>query len=79
MSDWRELAECRGHDARVWTVPIRSYISRALFVCEGCSVKVECIRDAIDNGDQGIRGGLTDAERLRVHRLPVSHAPRVIA
>ena len=73
---WLDLAECRGMDARVWLDPIPSYISRALFVCADCPVKVACIADAVANGDRGIRGGLTYQQRRKTHREPIVHTRR---
>ena len=74
MSGWYDDAACAGMDVKVWLDPkIPSYVSRALFVCSLCPVKVACIRAAVENGDRGIRGGLTYHERRKVHRLPIAH------
>jgi hypothetical protein len=62
------------HD--IWFEPIPSYISRARFVCSLCPVTAACVAAAIQEGDYGIRGGLTHEERsvLCTRRLPVSYA-----
>ena len=76
---WRDQAACAGMAVKVWVTPIPSYESRAKFVCSLCPVQVPCIRDAIENGDRGIRGGLTYTERRKVHKMPVIHRSRVVA
>lgn len=73
---WRDRAACAGMPADVWFDRIPSYESRARFVCAQCPSVLPCLRDALENGDRGIRGGLTYAERLNTRRLPVVHEVR---
>ena len=72
---WQSEGACAGMPVNVWFEPIRSYESRARFVCSLCPppVAVRCIREAIANGDRGIRGGLTYKERAHLHKRPLVH------
>lgn len=44
-------------------------------ICSWCPIVAPCVSAAIEDGDYGIRGGLTHEERsvLVKRRLPVSH------
>jgi hypothetical protein len=76
---WQSAGACVGMPADIWFEPIPSYQSRARFVCSLCPVVGPCVREAIRNGDRGIRGGLTYAERAGGMRMPVIHEVRQMA
>lgn len=50
---------------------------RVLFakaVCERCSIRVDCLTEAIHNDEQGIWGGTVEKERIRSHDMPNERA-----
>ena len=44
-------------------------VSKALEICDGCSVRADCLSYANDNNEHGIWGGLTDEQRRRSRSL----------
>lgn len=75
--NWRDQAACRHYDPELWFPvanpghvakgsPVGEQIADAKRICYGCPVRVECLTYALDQGEQGIWGGLTDQERRRV-------------
>lgn len=66
--DWRRGAACLTTDpALFFDDRVRG---QALAVCAGCPVRHDCLEDALSlprNEDQGIRGGMTQRERQRLH------------
>ena len=67
--NWWEHANCRRVDTDLF-FPDRGcnqhhqQTREALALCETCTVKDECLADAIHHGDAyGIRGGLTENQR----------------
>lgn len=73
-ADWRDSAACRTEDPELFfpagnTGPWLVQIARAKQICGSCPVLEDCLRYAWDaNPSDGIFGGLTDAERLRLRR-----------
>lgn len=69
-SGWRQSAKCEGMDtdyAVDFFFPNANQLEKirtAKAFCLGCSVREECLRDAIYYGDDGIRGGATKDERV---------------
>jgi WhiB family redox-sensing transcriptional regulator len=72
-ANWREHAACQGANGAAFYPPVRSEKraakaereQRAKEVCASCSVRSECLEQALSTGERhGIWGGLTDAERL---------------
>lgn len=65
-TNWREDANCRGMDVNLF-FPARGagqQVARAKAVCAACSVRVQCLDDAIaDHERVGIWGGLTEKQR----------------
>ena len=46
---------------------IRIAIGKAVTVCNGCEIQVECLMNAVNNGEEfGIWGGFTARERRKV-------------
>src|ERR1700678_2789093 len=86
--DWRHIAACREVDPELFfpignSGPALLQIDEAKQVCRRCTVMEECLRWAIDSGqDAGVWGGLSEDERralkrrtirlrARAHALPV--------
>jgi WhiB family transcriptional regulator, redox-sensing transcriptional regulator len=75
--DWRHIAACREVDPELFfpignSGPALLQIEEAKQVCRRCSVLDECLRWAIDSGqDAGVWGGLSEDERRAVKRRTV--------
>lgn len=81
--DWARKAACREvGTAHMYPPPDRPDAMRAAVkVCAGCSVRVDCLRHALDNREEfGVWGGTTAkqrwklAKRIRANRLTVEEA-----
>lgn len=71
MSDWQELAACKGRDTDAWfPAPYdRRAIAAVKRVCAACPVREQCLAEAVrDHVDVGVWGGLTVDERRRLRR-----------
>lgn len=74
MQNWRERAACREEDPDLFfpigtTGPALVQTEDAKTVCHGCPVRAECLRWALENGqDTGVWGGLDEAERRTLKR-----------
>lgn len=67
--EWREKALCRGMDHRVFFPDRGHTMLPAYAICQGCSVRWECLQDSIDNrDDHGIRAGFTPHERKVIRK-----------
>jgi len=74
--DWMLGAACRGHtdlffapDESESRTERRRRESRAKNVCQGCEVRVECLKEALEQEERfGIWGGLTERERRALLR-----------
>jgi WhiB family redox-sensing transcriptional regulator len=72
--DWRHQAACRDIDPEIFfpvgtTGPALAQIEAAQSICRTCLVQDECLRWAIETGqDAGIWGGMTEEERREVRR-----------
>lgn len=67
-SDWTTSAACRGTDPDTLFVQGAEQ-NRAKAVCMGCSVRTECLADALDNRTEfGVWGGMTERERRALLR-----------
>lgn len=81
--DWKPRAACRGADPHLFHPDYASAAAErdaqsapALAICARCPVRQECLDDALDvedkdlgfGGPWGIRGGLTEFDRLRILR-----------
>src|SRR5258708_6522462 len=75
--DWRHVAACREVDPELFfpignTGPALLQIEEAKQVCHRCTVIEDCLRWAIDSGqDAGIWGGLSEEERRALKRRTV--------
>ncbi|OII63108.1 transcription factor WhiB [Streptomyces sp. CC53] len=74
MEDWRLAAVCREEDPDLFFpvgtgVPALMQAEEAKRICHGCPVRSECLRWALDTGqDHGIWGGTDEAERRTLRR-----------
>jgi WhiB family redox-sensing transcriptional regulator len=72
--DWRRDAACRDADPGLFFPDsanryARAQVKTAKLICRGCPVSATCLNWALASGEPaGIWGGLTEAERLRLHR-----------
>jgi WhiB family redox-sensing transcriptional regulator len=68
-TDWVLSAACAGTDPELF-FPGRGQPNRdAKQVCASCSVRAECLEDALERRDfVGVRGGLSPRERYAVAR-----------
>jgi WhiB family redox-sensing transcriptional regulator len=77
IMDWRNIAACREADPELFfpignSGPAVLQIEEAKQVCRRCSVLDECLRWAIDSGqDAGVWGGLSEDERRALKRRTV--------
>jgi WhiB family transcriptional regulator, redox-sensing transcriptional regulator len=75
--DWRHEAACREVDPELFfpignTGPALLQIEEAKQVCCRCSVMNECLRWAIDSGqDAGVWGGMSEDERRALKRRTI--------
>ena len=75
--DWRHEAACREVDPELFfpignTGPALLQIDEAKQVCQRCSVMDECLRWAIDSGqDAGVWGGMSEDERRALKRRTI--------
>jgi WhiB family redox-sensing transcriptional regulator len=68
VEDWTVAAACRGMDPDELFVQGAAQ-NRAKAVCSGCSVRTECLADALDNRVEfGVWGGMTERERRALLR-----------
>ena len=73
MSDdrvWRDDAACRGRDKNFWFPDVGRVddVKRAKAICDGCSVRTECLNWALKHEDHGIWGATTPDERVTIRR-----------
>lgn len=73
---WEERAACAGMPTH-WWFPLHTghnhAADRAVEICQGCEVQLDCARHAYDQPEYyGIWGGLTEMERRRSRRSPPS-------
>lgn len=72
--DWRSCAACRDVDPELFfpignTGPALRQIEEAKQVCGRCKVTEECLRWALESGqDSGVWGGLSEDERRALKR-----------
>jgi WhiB family redox-sensing transcriptional regulator len=77
IMDWRHEAACREVDPELFfpignSGPALLQIDEAKQVCRRCSVMDECLRWAIDSGqDAGVWGGMSEDERRAVKRRTI--------
>ncbi|ANH49903.1 transcriptional regulator WhiB-like [Propionibacterium phage PFR2] len=79
MPAWVSDAACSPEDAEDWQAPDASPQSeRALRVCRGCPVRLQCLAAAMERPEAGIWGGLTESDRERVqHGMTVARVSEI--
>jgi WhiB family redox-sensing transcriptional regulator len=77
MTNWLRNAACRDEDPELF-FPDSDVADVAVRICRTrCSVRLECLTRALDNGEQyGVWGGLTETQRRNVlrYRIPPAEA-----
>ena len=67
--DWRTEALCAEVGGTIFFPPKGASADPARSICNRCAVVSECLTDALkDDRQVGIRGGLTERERMRILR-----------
>lgn len=72
--DWRHKAVCRDEDPELFfpvgnSGPALAQIAKAKLVCNRCPVTSQCLRWALETGqDAGVWGGLSEDERRALKR-----------
>jgi WhiB family redox-sensing transcriptional regulator len=72
--DWRDRAACRDVDPELFfpvgtSGPALLQLEEAKAVCRGCAAKEECLRWAMDSGQEsGVWGGTGEEERRALKR-----------
>ena len=74
ITDWTARAACKGTDPDELFVQGAAQ-NRAKLICRGCTVRTECLADALDNRIEfGVWGGMTQRERPRAAPPPSGRA-----
>jgi WhiB family redox-sensing transcriptional regulator len=82
--DWRHRAACRHEDPELFfpvgnTGPAIAQIEEAKNVCVRCDVREECLKWALESGqDSGVWGGLSEDERRAMKRRAARHRARMM-
>ncbi len=67
VDNWPMLAECRGMQDDLF--PDGADQKRARLICSSCTVRAQCLAEALDNRiEWGVWGGMTERERRRLLR-----------
>lgn len=81
-TDWRAAGACLSADPDLFfpiatgTAAAAKQISKAQRICAGCQVRQECLDFAMRTGEMnGIWGGTTPEERIRVRRRHTRRRP----
>ena len=64
VTDWRELASCRGKPTSLWYSFDPLEVSIACAVCRSCPVRSECRAEGMD--EPGVWGGVTAEQRTQL-------------
>ena len=85
MGDWRHHAACQDSDPELFfpigtSGPALLQLEQAKDVCRQCPVVDECMRWAVDTGqDAGVWGGMSEEERRAFKRHGIPTRPAVSA
>lgn len=72
--NWLENAKCKKMDTSIFFPNTSEQSQRARDICKDCSVRLECLKYAMDNDIvYGVWGGLGEQGRrsLRTNRIPL--------
>lgn len=82
---WRQLARCTPAQAALFDELTKAdqrrpdggadRLAQAIAICNGCTVRVDCLNEAIEVRDSGVRGGVY-LERGRIHHVQTGRADR---
>ena len=73
ITDWTARAACKGTDPDELFVQGAAQ-NRAKLICRGCTVRTECLADALDNRIEfGVWGGMTERERRLAEHFVAAH------
>mgnify|MGYP006269638937 CR=1 FL=1 len=81
--DWRHRSRCRDEDPELFfpignTGPAIAQIEEAKKVCMQCEVREECLKWAIESGqDAGVWGGMSEDERRAMKRRAARNRARL--
>jgi WhiB family redox-sensing transcriptional regulator len=65
--EWMLRAKCRGVSPTEFFPSDGSGVERAMRVCDGCPVRVECLEYALEHRiEHGVWGGASERERRRI-------------
>jgi WhiB family transcriptional regulator, redox-sensing transcriptional regulator len=73
-TNWRAASACLNADPDLFFpvavgTAVSKQVSRALRLCQGCTVRQHCLDFAMQSGEkEGIWGGTTPEERIRARR-----------
>lgn len=66
---WQDYANCNGEDPELFFAESGLALRMAKTICSACTVKSECLNDALVNYEPyGTWGGLIERERRRLKR-----------
>lgn len=68
---WRTRSACIGTEYDFFNT---DHVENIKEICANCPVKVECLDDAMYYGDEGIRGGMTEDERISLFLYRKRHS-----
>ena len=68
-AEWRQHANCIGVDPDLFFPERGASTKEAKEVCEGCTVRKECLEYALQRGEKfGVWAGTSERERRRIRR-----------
>jgi hypothetical protein len=79
---WHRYAACRGQGVSEWFPARGQSLDTARAACAGCTVREECLAAALEvpaHDDNGVWGGTSVRERLRLRRQGPSGMPDTAA
>jgi WhiB family redox-sensing transcriptional regulator len=66
---WQDNANCRGVEPALFFPGRGGDTGPALDVCRGCTVRAECLAEALDQPERfGIWGGMSERERRAIRK-----------
>ncbi|MEE1931431.1 WhiB family transcriptional regulator [Streptomyces sp. TRM 70351] len=82
--DWRHRAACREEDPELFfplgnTGPALLQIKEAKTFCRRCPVQEQCLQWALEDGLEGVWGGLSEDERRAMKRHTARNRARSAA
>jgi len=65
---WRDRAECKKHDPRLWFADDHHDQAKAMLICKTCPVQTECLDFALEHNERGVWGSTSERARRRMKR-----------